>query len=145
MATAQNAFADMFKNFTDVSKFPQFDMNSSFTTLRRNFEALSTANQRMVEGLHAASRRSADITRSKIETGLKATRDLMTSGSAEQNASKQAAYVKESFESGLNDLREVCEMVAKSSFEAFDVLNKRLAESIEEISEVATKKTKKAA
>jgi phasin family protein len=67
----------------------------------------------------------------------------MTSGSPEQNASKQATYMKESFENGLNDLREVCEMTAKSCFEAFDVLNKRMAESIEELSDIATKKPKK--
>ncbi len=142
---AQNTFTDMFKNFTDVSKFPQVDFGTSITTIRRNVEAASAANQALVEGVHAAFRRSAEIARSNTETALKATRELIASGSPEQGAAKHISYVKDTFENSLSDLREVCEMTAKSCFEAFDVLNKRMAECMEECSETTTKKGKKSA
>ena len=47
-------------------------------------------------------------------------------------------YMASFFENSLANLREMGEMITKSSFEAFDVLNRRAAESMEEISKTST-------
>ncbi len=119
------AFADIFKN--------SFDLSQLINTQRRNIEAFTAANQAVVEGAQAISRRQAEVLREQVEQGLKASRDMMTGGAPEANISKQAEFAKSMFENALSNVREVTEMVTKSSFEAFDLLNKRASESLEEI------------
>lgn len=138
--TYNNAFADMFKN--------ALDFNQLFSTQRRNIEALSAANQVVVEGAQAISRRQAEVIRNNVEDVLKASKDLLTSGTPETNMTKQADFAKTIFETTLSNLREITEMATKSGFEAFDVLNRRAAETLEEIgkaSGAATASKKKSA
>lgn len=137
--TYNNAFADMFKN--------TFDFNQLFSTQRRNIEALSEVNQTIVESAQAISRRQAEVIRENVENALKASKDLMSGGSPETSLTKQAEMAKEFFENALANLREITETATKSGFEAFDVLNKRAAETIEEFSKASgsTAAKKKAA
>jgi phasin family protein len=121
------AFTDMFKN--------SFDFNQLFSTQRRNIEALSAANQAVVEGAQAISRRQAEVIRDGVEGMLNASKGLMTGGTPDLG--KQAELAKDIFENALSNLREITETVTKSGFEAFDVLNKRAAESIDEISKAS--------
>lgn len=129
------AFADMFKNM--------WDFNQLFSTQRRNIEAFSEANQVVVESAQAISRRQAEIAREGVENVLKASKDMMTGGSPEASMSKNAEMTRSFFEGALGNLREVVEMVTKSGFEAFDVLNRRAAESFEEVSKAAGNAAKK--
>jgi len=125
-----NAFTDMFKN--------AMDFNQLFSTQRRNIEALSAANQVVVESAQAITRRQAEVMRTNVEDALKASKDLMTSGTKENKMTKQADFAKSLFETSLQNMREISEMVTKSSFEAFDVLNRRAAETFEEMSKATT-------
>ncbi len=125
-----NAFGDMFKN--------SFDFNQLFNAQRRNIEAFSAANQVVVESAQAISRRQAEIARDSVENALKASKDMFTSGTPETNMAKQADFAKSWFEDALSNLREVTEMVTKSGFEAFDMINRRCAESMEECSRAAS-------
>lgn len=131
-----NAFSDLFKN--------AFDFNQLFSTQRRNIEALSAANQAVVEGAQAISRRQAEVIRSNVEDALKASKEILTTGTPETNLTKQSDYAKSIFENTLTNLREITEMATKSGFEAFDVLNKRAAETLEEISKAAGASTQTA-
>jgi phasin family protein len=128
-----NAFTDMFKN--------TMDFNQLCSTQRRNIEALSAANQVVVEGAQAISRRQAEVMRSSVEDALKASKALMTSTTPETNLTKQADYAKSLFETALSNLREITEMATKSGFEAFDVLTSRAAETLEEVSKAAGTQT----
>lgn len=135
MTNYSNAFADMFKN--------TLDFNQLFSTQRRNIEALSAANQVVVEGAQAITRRQAEVLRSNVEDVLKASKDMMTTGTPETNLTKQADFAKSLFETALGNLREITEMATKSSFEAFDVLNKRATETLEELTKANAQTTKK--
>ena len=123
------ALKDLFKN--------SFDFSSLVEAQRRNIEALSAANQVVVEGTQAIFRRQAEVIRTNVEDGLKASKDLLTSGTPETNLTKQADFAKSVFESTLSNLREVTEMVTKSGFEAFDLINKQAAENLETISKTS--------
>jgi len=129
MAT-HSAFNEMFKN--------KLDFNQVIATQRSNIEALSAATQIVVESAQAVSRRQAEVIRENVEDVLKASKDLLTSGTPETNLTKQADFAKSIFESALSNLREVTEMVTKSGFEAFDLLNKQAAENLESISKAST-------
>lgn len=142
MAQAQ-PFNEFFKAFGDFKmptdfKMPSVDFNDLFTSQRRNIEAISSASQAMTEGAQAISRRHAEVVRSNVEQCLKASKELMTSGSPEASAAKQADFARDMFENMLSNLREVSEMATKSCFEAFDVINRRVAESMEEVGKAAT-------
>jgi len=133
--TANYAFTDFFKG--------ALDFNQLFASQRRNIEALSEANQVVVEGAQAITRRQAEVMRDNVENILKASRDLFTGGTPETNLTKQAEIAKDMFEKTFTHLREISEMATKSGFEAFDVLNRRAAETMEEIGTKTTSAPKK--
>jgi phasin family protein len=133
-----NPYADFMKQFSEY-KMPAFDMNSLFSVQRRNVEAFSAANQLMAESVQAITRRQAEVMRTSMEGMMKASKDVMSSGSPEASSTKQADYAKSIMEESLTNMREISEMAAKSSFEAFDMLNKRTSESIEELNQVVSK------
>lgn len=135
-------YKDVFKVFGDF-KTPAFDFNSLFELQRRNVEAFAAANQVVAEGVQAIARRQAEVVRNNVDSVINASKDLVANGTPEVNVEKQAALTKKLFEKSLANAREVSEMVTKSSFEAFDLLNKRASENIEEISKVASKKAAK--
>jgi len=138
MANA-NPYADMMKFWSDYKapQMPSFDFTSVVNTGRRNAETLTAAGQALAENYQTIARRQAEIARSHVEKVLKSTKDMLVNGSPELNASKHAELAKSVFESSLNSLREVSELVTKSNFEVFDVLNKRASQSLEELSSIA--------
>ncbi|MFM9890442.1 MAG: phasin family protein [Rickettsiales bacterium] len=148
MANQTNPYADMMNAWTQNFKTPQlsmpnFDMTQVVTFGRRNAEAVTAAGQCMAESAQSITRRQAELARAQVEKLLKTTKDMLVNGSPEINTTKQVELAKTMFESSLNNLREVGELVTKSSFEMFDVLNKRASESIEEVTAHATSTTPK--
>ena len=154
--TAQNPFADMMKNMSQfqmpqmpqmptmtmpsmpqMPSMPNFDMGQVMNVGRRNAEAYSAASQAMAESAQAISRRQAELARAQVEKFLKTTKDMLVNGSPEINTTKQVEFAKTMFESSLNNMREVGELVTKSGFEVFDVLNRRASESLEEMTNTA--------
>lgn len=138
--TTNFPFNDLFKN--------TFDFSQLANTQRRTLETLSAANQVVVEGAQAISRRQAEVVRATVEDALKVSKDMLTGGAPEATLSKQADFAKIVFENALAHLREVTETITKSGFEAFDLLNKQAAENFDAISkasQTATNTKKKAA
>lgn len=133
---AQNPFADFQKAFSDV-KMPAFNYNQFFAIQRRNVEAFSTANQLLAEGVQAVSRRHAELARENVQEVLNNAKDMMTGGSPEANTAKQTELAKAIFQKSLSNMREASELFTKSSFEAFELLNKRASDSIEELQKAA--------
>ena len=128
----QNPFADSFKSFGEF-KSPNFDMNQMLSFNRRNAEAFSAASSMMVESAQEISRSQAESIRSNVEEMLKAAKDMMSGGSPEINTTKQAELAKSLFENSFQNMRQASEAFTKSMFKASDVINKRAAESMEEI------------
>src|SRR5690242_16910000 len=99
-----NPFGDFdFSKMIDASrllgdlKVPGVDVEAVMASQRRNLEALSEANKLAVEGLQAVAKRQAEIFRQMMEETSQAMRDMMTAGSPEDKASRQAELVKEGF------------------------------------------------
>ncbi len=135
MMKSANPFAEM--DLTKVMaefKVPSFDVEALIQAQRKNFEAFVAANQLAVEGIQAVAKRQADIVRETIEELTKASRDL---GSATQapdaRMAKQVDLAKASYEKALANLRELSEMMLKSNNDAFGVINKRIAEALDEV------------
>jgi phasin family protein len=133
---AANPFADWTKLFGDF-KAPAVDLNQIISLYRRNAETSSAVLQILTESTQAIAKRQAEILRSNAEQALKASKELVNKSTPESAAAKQADFAKGWLEYNVNSLREIAEMSTKSTQEAFDVINKRVAEQMKEFSDVA--------
>lgn len=142
MATA-NPYADVMKFWSDNMKAPQmpnFDVSSTLASGRRTAEACTAAGQVVAESCQAIARRQAELTRNQVEKVLKGTKEMMVNGSPELNPTKQVELAKSVVESNLNNIREVCELVTKSGFEVFDLMNKCASQTLSDIAPTPKKK-----
>jgi len=135
-------FADFFKFFNaDAFKASPIDMNSVFSIYRRNIEAISAANQAVTEGFQAIVRRSVEIAKANAEEALSTSREFMSNTSPEAKVAKSTEVTKNLVEKSFDNVREMAELAAKSNVTAYDIVNKRIVQSFDELSNV----TKKAA
>lgn len=153
MAKSANPFADFdLSKMMDPSKFMEaakmmpdlkmngVDMESVMASQRRNIEALTHANRVAAEGVQAVAKRQAEIMRQMMEEMGRAMKDVMAVSSPEDKAARQTELAKEGFQRAIANMRELAEMVSKSQNEAFDVINQRVAESLDEVRSLIAKK-----
>jgi phasin family protein len=138
MINGKNAFFDMdvgkaFAGFT----FPGIDAETVMASQRKNLEAFTQANQLAVEGVQAVTRRQVEIAREAFEGASAALKDLVQPSAPEDRIAKNAELAKQLFEKSLANARELTELVTKANSEAFDVITKRLSESLDELREQA--------
>jgi len=139
-STTKNGLFDVTKIMGDF-RVPGIDLEAAVATQRKNIEALTQANQLAVEGAQALMRRQVEITRQAMEDFSAMFRDLVQpNGSPEDRFAKQAEYSKHAIEKGLSNAKELTELVTKANTEAFNVLNKRVTESLDEVRDFAKKR-----
>jgi phasin family protein len=137
---SKNGFFDVSKVMGDF-RVPGVDLEAVAASQRKNLEALTQANQLAVEGVQAVVRRQVEITRQAVEEFTSMFRDFVQpSGSPEDRLAKQAEYSKQALQKGLTNARELTELLTKANTEAFDVINKRVTESFDEVSDFAKKR-----
>jgi phasin family protein len=145
MATKQQA--DQFFDF-DVSKYlgefkvPGVDVDTLLSSQRKNIEALTQANRLAYDGFQAVAKRQAEILRQTVDEVAQITKEIAEPGSPQDKVAKQTEVAKEAFERSLSNLRELSEMVAKANNEAFDLLNKRFTQNLDEIRDAVLKAKK---
>lgn len=133
-------------NFFDVTKVladfrvPTLDVEAVVASQRKTIEALTQANQLAVEGVQAVARRQVEIARQSVEDYTSFFREVAQPGTPEEKLAKQAEVMKGALEKGLSNARELAELVTKANTEAFNVLNKRVAESLDEVRDYAKKR-----
>jgi phasin family protein len=138
-STRENAPFDVSKVFTEL-RLPGLDAEALAATQRKNFEALTQANQLAVQGAQTVLRRQLEIGREAVDEFSTIFRDLsQTNGSLEDRLAKQAAFSKQAIEKGLSNVRELTELVTKANTEALNVIAKRVTESLDEVRDYATK------
>lgn len=120
-------------------RLPRFDLESLIAIQRKNFEALTAANQRAVDGFQAIVRRQSEILREGMEETVAALKETMSAESPEAGAKSQAELARNAFERAVVNARELAELVAKSNSEALEILNRRIAESLEEFKTLGAK------
>jgi len=122
-------FTQMLKNLS----LPGVDVNALVASRRKDIEALVAANQRAQEGFKALVQRQTEIlqdTMRKAQAGAQGGGNL--GQSLADAATRQAEGAKEAFQQALANMRELAEMAASSQTQAYEVLQKRMKESVEE-------------
>ncbi len=137
--TSKSGFLDVTKVMGDF-RVPGIDIEAAISSQRKNFEALTQANQLAVEGVQALMRRQIEITRQAMEDFSAMFRDVVQpNGSPADSITKQAEYSKLAIEKGLSNAKELTELVTKANTEAFNVIRKRVTESLDEVRDFAKK------
>ena len=134
--------SDFSKSFTN-GKTPSVDLETLFAAQRKNFEALSSANQLAFDGIKTVAQRQAEVAREAVEEFSKLAKELSAPASAEEKLVKQAEIAKAAFEQALSTMREMSETLQKSNTQAIDVLSKRVADSFDEVKTAFAKTAKK--
>ena len=143
MAEFKNPFMEIdVQKMMGEFRIPNVDVEAVVAAQKKNIEALTSANQLAVEGMQAVAKRQAEILRQTAEELQKNMQSLMENGAPEAKVVKSTELTKTAFEKAIANMKELSEMVSKSNAEAFDVINKRVAESLDEIRDL-TKATKK--
>ena len=119
-------------------KMPGVDVNEIIASQQKNLEALTSANKTAIAGIQAVATRQAEIMQQTMKATAAAAEGMVKSGSPQDAAAKQADLVKSTFEKALTDMTEIADMVAKSNAEAGAAINKRISESLEEVTKLAT-------
>ena len=105
---------------------------------RKNLEALTQANQVAIEGTQALLRRDLDLARQTMAALASMMSDLTgATGSMEDRLARQAKYSQKAIETGLANFRDLADLVTKTNSDAFGVLTKRVAESLDEARDYA--------
>lgn len=152
----ENPFAGAFPNF-DFGKMPNFDFQKMFADFkapafdvdsllaaqRRNIEALNEANKLVAESMQAIFRRQAEILRQTMEEAAEAFQKMSGAGTPEQKVAENAELLKSALERSVANMRELSEMAAKANNETFQVINKRMGESLDEFKTVVGKSAKR--
>ncbi|HUK59018.1 MAG TPA: phasin family protein [Stellaceae bacterium] len=121
-------------------RIPNIDLEAMAQSQRRNIEALTQANQVALEGTQSWMKRNMELARQSMED-LQAMLSEVTkpNGSMEDRLQRQAEYSRKAIEKGLENFRDLAELVTKANAEAMNVIAKRVTEGLEEVRELAKK------
>jgi phasin family protein len=116
-------------------KLPGFDVNTVVDIQRRNVEALTAANQTLVQGLQTVVQRQGEIARQSV----KQFQDLLSvkPASVKETLVQQIDLTKTSYEKNVANARELGDIVAKVGTEAADILSRRVVASLDEVKAAA--------
>lgn len=133
--------ADFGKVLGDM-RAPTVDLETVVAMQRKNMEALTQANQLALEGAQAVMRHQMEMTRRSMEefSTLFAS-FFQPNGSMEERLAKQADISKAALEKGLSNAREITDLMTKANSEAFNVLTRRVTETLEELRDYAKKRS----
>src|SRR5665213_2070245 len=132
--------ADVGKMFGEI-RAPTVDMETVVAMQRKNIEALTQANQVALEGAQAVMRYQLEMTRRTMEEFSQVfTSFFQPAGSMEDKLAKQADFSKTAMEKSITNAREISDLVTKANSEAFNVLTKRVAETMDELRDYAKKR-----
>ena len=133
-----NGFFDVTKAFGEFH-LPGFNVEAFAACQRKNLEALTQANQLVLEGLRALAQRQAEIVQQSLHDVSAVFQTWTQPGAPQDRLASNAAVAKQSFEKGIANARELGELAVKANGEAFSVISKRVSESLDEMRELAHK------
>jgi phasin family protein len=130
---------DAVKKAFDSWKMPMsngnmpFDAGSLMSAHQRNVETLTAANQAIADSFQAIARRQSEIMRGYMEELATAIKEVVSAGSPEASAQRQAEFAKKTMESAVQHMREFAEMTSRSSSEVFEMVNKQVMTNLDQL------------
>jgi phasin family protein len=123
-------------------KLPHVDVEALVAAQRKNIETLSAANKLALEGMQAMAKRNMEIMQQTMADMTEAMRMIASAEAPQTKAQKQAEIMKAGYEKAMQNMRELQDMMQKVSGETLGVLNKRVAEALDEVKTMMAAGTK---
>ena len=112
---------------------PGVDMSKILDAQRKNVEAITQANRIALEGVQSLMQRQAEIMQQSVEEATKMMQNFDPASDPTERVAQQTALAQQAFQQALDRMRELAEMANKSQAEAFEQIQARFSESLEEI------------
>jgi len=128
-----NKLIGQFQTMLTQYKLPGLDIDKLIAAQQKNLEAVAEANRVAVEGIQALAKRQVEVLQETMKEASEAVSSLSKAGSPAELAAKEAELAKSAFEKSVATMREMAEILVKSSQEATDKINARVAASLEQI------------
>jgi phasin family protein len=128
---------DQFSSLMRGINIPGVNMDEMLNVQRRNMEACAKAAQIAAEAASAVARRQIELMRMALSEATSLVQGFNPAERPDEMMARQAELAKRAFESSVTNARELAEMIGKSSEEAFQIVQKRLSESLDEIHRTA--------
>jgi phasin family protein len=139
MANPQMPFMDI-NQLMEQFKIPGVDLGALMEARRKDIEALVAANQQAYEGMQKLGQRQAEMLRDAMAEWQGTTAQMMSGQDPSAGAAKQAELGKQALERALANMRELAEMATSSQTQAWNVINKRFQENLEQLRHLAKPK-----
>ena len=135
--------ADEFAKVTKGYDMPKFDFEAVIELQKKNFDALTAANQVAAEGAQAFAKRQSEMLQQALEEASKMIESFSKMENPQAVAAVQADVLKGAFVKSVDNTRELADLMTKSNTEASDALNTRVIEALEEVKTTVLKASKK--
>jgi len=121
------------KDMLSAFELPGLDIDGLLATQRRNIEAISSANKSAAEGIQTIFARQSEVLKTLMAEASSSVEEMSKANAPQEQITKQVELTKVKLEEAVANIREMSELAVKSQSEAFDILNARFNESIEEV------------
>lgn len=137
MADKQTPKAGTGTPFPDIAKIlgqlkiPGVDVNAIVDSSRKDIEAITQANRQAYENMQALARREAEMlsqTVTEIQSALSG-----LAGKPAEAAAKGSALAQQAVAKTLASMLDVAESASKAQAQAYETLNRRCQERLEEL------------
>ena len=131
-------FAELFKSadmtkFFEQAKLPMFDFEALMATQQKNMDALVEANKAAAAGYQDLFKKQVAIYEETMASAQEQISEMKMDQLTPEAASRQADLMKAAFEKAIANMTELAEAAKKANADAFEIVQARVKESIEEL------------
>jgi phasin family protein len=120
-------------------RIPGVDWSALMAAQQKNLEALTRANQLLMQGAEAVMKREMEILQKALEEASTASQALVQETDPKANAAKRFELARAAFEAALANMRELAELATKSNKEALEVINSRALAAFDDVKKALDK------
>lgn len=121
------------RGFPVAVHFHSFDVSTLLAIHRRNIDAFSQAQQLTLQGFQTMARRQGELFSQAVEETASLVKELMSEGTPEEKAVRQADVVQKGYQTSFSNWRELTDIIDKSGMEAADIIHDRVSASLTEL------------
>ena len=127
------SFVDMFSNFGRDLKMPNVDVEAILNHHRKNLEALQKSAAASASGAQDLMAKQRQILQDTMSEITDMAQSYRAPGNPQEMMTKQAEFVRRSFETAVKNASEAAEIIKKSGTESVEILRERIRETMDEI------------
>jgi phasin family protein len=132
-------FSEFTRLFANMKMPAAPDMDAFMAASRRNMETITAANRVALEGAQAVAKRHMEIMQQGMAEMTEAMRSMALPDDPQAKAARQAELLKQAYEHAVANMKELSDLIQRSTAEAIGLLNQRFAEAMDEVKALAEK------